>query len=83
MSMFVDKARATGNPTKNWADMEEDNDEKTVTSGGSEKNNQKMKEISVKRCFNGMTDNKAVKWDIATLGFLQGYNVMHVSKHHA
>ena len=59
--MFVDKARATGNPTKNWADMEEDDDDKTVTSGGSEKNNQKMREISVKWCFNGMTDNKTVK----------------------
>ena len=64
MSKFVDKSRSTGNPTRKWSEMEDDDDDKTVNSGGSEKNGDKMAEIQVKWCINNITDKKEAKMKI-------------------
>ena len=67
MDKFIDKARSTGNPTKHLTDMDEDDDDKTVNSGSREKFDQKLTEISIKWCFNQMTDETAAKAALANL----------------
>ena len=47
--------------------MDEDDDDKTVNSGSREKFDQKLTEISIKWCFNQMTDETAAKAALANL----------------
>ena len=61
MSKFIDISRSTGNPTKQWAGVEDDDDDKTVKSGGSGKNGRKLIEIKVKCCLNNISDQKTAK----------------------
>ena len=62
MSKFIDPTRAIGNPTKTTiTDPMEDDDEKTVTSGGSGKNAPKFTEFNLKWCFSATTDSNQAK----------------------
>ena len=64
---FIDPARAIGDPTKLSTAMDEDDDDKTVLSGGGTKNDPNLTDISVKWCFTDMSDATAATAALADI----------------